>query len=369
MYQDELWIKLDQAFRDCLRHKKNKVSTFDFYDEKLSLSLYEIYDELLNYKYHLEPSSRYIISEPAWREIYAANFRDRIVQHFFMNEINDILETELVDTCCSCRKHKGTSHALKCFKEQMTKLSNNYENEVYCLKIDLSGYFMNINRKDITSKFKNLINNKYQGQFKKLLIYLCDFLFLSNPASNCKNKFAPQMLKHVPERRILKPDSDLGMAIGNLPAQAGSNYNLTKFDADVSKIFPCYVRYVDDIVILSNDKQKLKDHFNQIIEMLIMCGQKPNLRKTQILNCKYGVKFLGKITYPSGVQKPSKQVCARLLEHARQLKDKENIRERIASQIGPLKHYNCRKLIEQYIHIANEVLNINVYQWPLYTRY
>ena len=49
------------------------------------------------------------------------------------------------------------------------------------------------------------------------------------------------------------------MAIGNLTAQAASNLNLAEFDKYVINELGLenYVRYVDDIVIISNNKKEL----------------------------------------------------------------------------------------------------------------
>lgn len=348
-YEELLWERLYKAFIDCLKHKKNKNSTLEFYDARLTSKLFEIYQELLNFNYNPKKSRRYIISDPAWREIYAADFFDRIIHHFFMNEINDCLEGILIDNCCSCRKGKGTAYALKLFKERMMALSNNYQNDVYCLKIDLSGYFMKINRAELNKKFKALINNYYKGEFRQLLLYLCDFIVLDNPAKDCIDCFNPALLKFVPERRILNPNSINGMAIGNLPAQAGSNLNLNGLDHYIISIFPDYVRYVDDIVILSNDKNKLKNYYNIIIRKLQEYGQLINIKKTNIINCKYGVKFLEKITYPSGIQKPSKQYCSRMMTHTEKvIKEPTDYELRITSQIGTIINYNGRKLIQNY---------------------
>ena len=39
----------------------------------------------------------------------------------------------------------------------------------FFLKIDLSRYFMSVDRKIVSEKFKKLIQNKYKGKHKKLL--------------------------------------------------------------------------------------------------------------------------------------------------------------------------------------------------------
>ena len=82
---------------------------------------------------------------------------------------------------------------------------------------------MSIDRKQISKKFENLINKKYKGKRKDLLLYLTPVIFENNPARNCKYKCNEEMRKKVPERRKMNVKSEYGMAIGNLTAQAGSN--------------------------------------------------------------------------------------------------------------------------------------------------
>ena len=112
------------------------------------------------------------------------------------------------------------------------------------------------------------------------------------------------------------------MAIGNLTAQAGSNLNLNDFDKYViNKLnFERYVRYVDDIIIISDNKKQLVKNFDLICFKLSKTNQKISRKKTKIDTAFHGVSFLGKVSYPYGYQKPTKQVIIRTSEKARLLK-------------------------------------------------
>lgn len=115
---------------------------------------------------------------------------------------------------------------------------------------------MSIDRKQVGEKFSKLISEKYNGKHKELLLYLTPLIFENNPALNCKYKCNEKVRKQVPERRKIKKDCEYGMAIGNLTARAGSNLNLCDFDNYVIKDLKLekYIRYVDDIVIISEEK-------------------------------------------------------------------------------------------------------------------
>ena len=140
----------------------------DFVNDKLCENLLYLLDSLNNRTYMPKPSDCYVITDPALREIYAAQFSDRIVQHFYLNGIEDIIERKLVDGCCSCIKGKGTEYALKLLKKYLTETSNYGKKDCYFLKIDLSGYFMSIDRKQVSQKFSDLIiRDKSKNEFKE----------------------------------------------------------------------------------------------------------------------------------------------------------------------------------------------------------
>ena len=205
--------ELYDAYILCLKNKKRKAGTYDFVNEDLCKNLIELMDSLNNRTYTPKQSNCYVITDPALREIYAAQFSDRIVQHFYMKEIENLLEEELVEGCASCRTGKGTDYALGLLKKYLQNTSNRAKSDCYFLKIDLSGYFMSIDRNQICKKFEDLIMRKYNGKHKDLLLYLTPVIFKNNPAQNCNFKCNEEMRRRVPERRKMDINSDYGMAI------------------------------------------------------------------------------------------------------------------------------------------------------------
>ena len=180
--------ELYSCYQLCLKNKKRKSGTYNFVNADLCLNLYELLQEINSRKYVPSPSNCYVVTDPAYREIFAAQFKDRIVQHFYMRELGNILNKELVIGCSSCIKKRGTSYALKLLKDYVRNETKNGKEDCYFLKIDLSGYFMSIKREIVCNKFITLINEKYKGKYKELLLYLTPIIFLNNPAESCKYK-------------------------------------------------------------------------------------------------------------------------------------------------------------------------------------
>ena len=87
-----------------------------------------------------------MVDYPVKREVFAADFRDRIIHHLLFNYISPIFERVFINDCYSCRKGRGTLYGIKRLDKHIRSCSQNYAQDCYVLKLDLQGYFMNINR-------------------------------------------------------------------------------------------------------------------------------------------------------------------------------------------------------------------------------
>ena len=104
--------KLYKSYKDCCRHKRNTQSetAFEFFQEE---NLINLYSELINNTYQINYSICFIVLTPKVREIWAANFRDRIVHHLIYNEIKDEFYKRFIVDTFSCIPERGTGAARK----------------------------------------------------------------------------------------------------------------------------------------------------------------------------------------------------------------------------------------------------------------
>lgn len=343
--------RMYEAYVNCAKKKQLTTTCLQFSFGCLSENIYKIVEDINNRNYVYGESTAFVITYPTPREIYASQFRDRIIQHFFVEEIEPCLNEVLTLNTTSCRKHMGTSRALSLLNKQMQSLSQNGTKDCYYLKIDLSGYFTSINRQIITDLMIDLINTKYYGKYKDDLLYLAPIIYMDNPASHCIRRCDESKWNLVPKRKQLQVDSILGLAIGNITAQHGSNLNLNGLDHycidDLG--FPNYVRYVDDIIIQCEEKQRLFNAQPLIENKLSETNQTLNRKKTIIDTCYHGVKFLGKITYPYGYQKFTKETKGRTLKQAREMIIDENLLSRLNSSMGRFYYYASYNLCQDFL--------------------
>jgi RNA-directed DNA polymerase len=89
------------------------------------------------------------------------------VHHFIVLYINPQVEQVLIEDCYSCRKNKGTLYGIERAKKKMRSVTQNYAKEAYILKLDISGYFMNMNTTILhNQKQKTICYNQNSKPFK-----------------------------------------------------------------------------------------------------------------------------------------------------------------------------------------------------------
>jgi len=90
------------AYECCRSNKKNKIGAKKF-EIAAMFNLTNLLADINNRTYRLKPSMCFLVYEPTVREVFCADFRDRIVQHFVYNELNPVIEKVLIKDTCSCR--------------------------------------------------------------------------------------------------------------------------------------------------------------------------------------------------------------------------------------------------------------------------
>ncbi|MFR9543842.1 MAG: RNA-directed DNA polymerase, partial [Rikenellaceae bacterium] len=95
------------AYLDARKHKRNTVSQILF-EINLEENLMALYEEVISQRYTPSQSVCFVVTKPVIREVFASQFRDRVIHHLLFNYISPIFEKSFIYDCCSCRKGKGT---------------------------------------------------------------------------------------------------------------------------------------------------------------------------------------------------------------------------------------------------------------------
>ena len=295
--------------------RKNKRGTssqlkFEIEYEK---RLLELGREITSGSYVISKSSCFISFKPLKREIFAADFRDRIIHHLIFNYINPIFDSSFIDDSYSCRKGKGTLCGIKRLDHFIRSCSQNYKSDCYVLKLDIKGYFMSIDKNILYKKIEEKMNKSkdVNGEVKVKAGYVFDTVWLLNlisqtifhdPTKHCVVKGSKENWQGLPKSKSLfGAKLDTGLPIGNLTSQLFGNVYLDDFDHFVKYELGCkyYGRYVDDMVIVHKDKEYLKSIIPTIRQYLkdkLLLDLHP--KKIYLQHINNGVLFLGAFIKP-----------------------------------------------------------------------
>lgn len=299
----QLLLQLHLSYKEARKNKRNTHNQLAFEINQES-NLYRLATAIHNRKYKPRPSVAFIIEKPVKREVFAADFEDRIVHHLIHRCLNPIVEKKLIHDTYSCRVKKGTLFGIHRMDHFIRSCSNNYKKEVFFLKIDVSAYFMSMQHTVIYEQVLALLpieKETYLGLPKELLLYLLKITVHHNVKENCKMKSNITAWKDLPKNKSLfGVPNGVGLPIGNLTSQLFGNIYLNDFDHFVKKELKInyYGRYVDDMVFVHQDKTFLESLIPQLRNKLASVGLELHPNKIVLKSVSEGLPFLGQIIKP-----------------------------------------------------------------------
>ena len=272
---------LQSAFEKAKEGKTNKFYVKQF-EKNIVPELSVLKQELESFIYRPKPLKRFIIKDQKTRVIHSSAFRDRVVHHALINVLEPIYEKIFIFDSYASRKNKGTLAAVKRFDAFKRKISCNGQlvkkalggNQIrgYALKADIKKYFDAVDQCRLIGVIQQKITDKY-------IIWLIKQILDNFQIKNLGN----------------------GMPLGNYISQFFANVYLHELDQFVKHELKAkyYLRYVDDFVLFSKNKERLvqwKEQINFFLKNHLFLELHPEKSKTIFL--KRGFTFLGyKIFY------------------------------------------------------------------------
>lgn len=399
-YEYVSFEELYTAYQDCLKRKRNTVNAIEFLiDEEEKLS--KLYYELNSKTYEVGKSITFIVDRPVHREVFAADFRDRIVHHLIINRTLQYFEEEFDDDSYSCRKGMGTEYGIRRCYQQMQEVSNNFKDEAYVIKCDLKSFFMTINKDALYNKLCKMLDFKFQGSDidREYTKYLIKLVVYDNPHKKCIFRSPKSKWNLLPKSKSLfNTDDKHGLPIGNLTSQIFANFYLNEFDRFVRNELGCkyYGRYVDDFYIVTKNKDKIGNILSKCREKLASLGVTLHPNKVYVQEIHKGLNFIGSTIKPNRIyigkrtHSRFKEVMRHHYEWLQNIlsNDKKPTNYDIAyfvasinAYLGFMKHrksYNIRKKLLsshlilpwlKYVYFDNKLNKITAYQdYTLYSR-
>lgn len=362
---EQLLTDLRQAYLDARRHKRRKPYQLHF-EAHAEENLRRLRDELWQRRYQPLPSTCFIISDPKRREVFAAQFRDRIVHHLYYNYVHEMLERTFISDSYSCIRHRGTHYGIARLEHHIRQESLNYTRPCYILKMDVRGYFMHIDRQRLleitlrqlrrmaSHKLGALADTPAPGGAKwrdvvdmAFVEWLSRVIILQDPALSCRRRGTLLDWQGLPpSKSLFHSPPGCGLPIGNLTSQLFSNVYLNELDQWMKREKGCrhYGRYVDDFYVVSADRGLLLSLRPQVAEFL---KERLSLEvcqnKTVIRDVRQGVGFLGAFLKPR--RRYVSNATLRRMEckvpHIADERTPWRLCSSLNSFLGLLSHYRC----------------------------
>lgn len=250
------------------KSRKNDALRFALNSEENLLTLRE---KLISGEYKHGGYAKFYVRDPKMRRIHKASVEDRIVHHAVFRILYPIFEKKFIFDSFASRKGKGTHAAIKRFESFAKKLSQNHTRSIWVLKCDIRKFFDSIDHEIL---LEILMSEIRCGKTNSLL-------------TNIIGSFENSPRKGIP--------------LGNLTSQLFANVYMNYFDQFVKRRLRLkyYVRYMDDFVILSENKESL-----EAVMIIIRRWFKEHLalelheNKVSFKKWHNGIDFLGYVSFP-----------------------------------------------------------------------
>jgi len=304
------------AWQEFIIGKKSKIDVQQF-ERNLMDHIVELNSELVNHTYRHGGYESFYVNDPKRRHIHKASVRDRLLHHAVYRILYPFFDKTFISDSYSCRDDKGSHKAISNFKKYALKVSKNHTRACWVLKCDIRKFFANIDHQILISILRAHIPDQ-------------DII---NLLENIIGSFHTENLHGV------------GLPLGNLTSQLFANVYLNHFDQWVKHSLKAehYIRYADDFVFLSHDKNWLESIIPKVTEFLtgsLKLSLHPDKLFLKTINS--GVDFLGWIHFSDHrvLRTKTKQ---RMLRNIKSSVSKESLQ----SYLGLLSHGNSIKLREQ----------------------
>lgn len=284
---------LVQAYYDCRRSKRNSASALAF-EADLERNLSQLHSDLIAGTYRPGRSICFVVTRPKPREVWAADFRDRIVHHLLYNRIGASIEATFIADSCACIPGRGTLYAAKRLESKIRSATQNWARPVHYLKLDLANFFVSIDKQILAGQLEARIREPWWRALALQVLW-------HDPREDFEVRSPRHLFNRVPQhKRLTAQPARLGLPIGNLSSQFFANVYLDALDQFVKHQLRCrhYVRYVDDFVLLHESPQQLNAWLAEINAFLPTLGAKLNSSKTILQPVDRGVDFVGHVIKP-----------------------------------------------------------------------
>jgi len=229
------------AWQEFLRGKRHRLDA-QLFGVRLMDNIFALHHDLSYHTYRHGGYQAFNISDPKPRLIHKAEVRDHLLHHAVHHVLYPFFDQLFIFDAYSCRLSKGTHKAIKRLYEFYWRVSKNSTKTCWALKGDIRKFFASIDH--------GVLLNILQARIAdENMMWLLSEIISSFHSSQ----------------------TGKGLPLGNLTSQLLSNIYMNEFDQFVKHGLKVkyYIRYADDFVILSTNKDELQQMIVAIQDFLM----------------------------------------------------------------------------------------------------
>ncbi len=217
----------------------DNVTICDF-QKDIEPNIKKLQAELYEYKYIPEPYKRFYIQKDVsgLRPLSLLTIKDKVIQQCFFNYFNFKIDKTFADTSYAYRANKSHTKAINRIQDFINRGC-----KWFC-PVDIDNYFDSINRKILIEKCSNIFQNEKIIKLIEMWTYIGSI----------------QNGKYV--------DSGKGIPQGGVISPMLSNIYLNDYDKAMKTKSYDNVRYADNILLISKEKDKLLETLGYTVSYL-----------------------------------------------------------------------------------------------------
>lgn len=324
--------------------KRENTERLRFYDNREG-NLEEISTLLRAGKVPKVEYHSFYVYVPKVRKVIFIDYWSKVVQRAIYDVLNPKICRTFIEHTYACVKGRGQLAAMEQLYTWMRETRTS-GTEWYYYKFDVAKFFYRIDHEILMNICRKKIDDP---RTVDLLGY-----YINNDAVPFGMPLDANQLTITEEQMLY----DLGIPIGGGLSHMLGNMYLDPLDQFCKRVLGIkrYIRYMDDIIILDNDKERLKEYGRRMTQFLEERLHLNFNNKTALRPVRVGCEFVGFVIYNDHVilRKSTTLRMKRTLRKTRQdyhdnLITFKEANATMQSYLAMLSHVDCKKFKEKLL--------------------
>lgn len=264
----------------------------------ISQLCHELANDILCHRYQPGFYTRFAVREPKLREIYAPQFRDRLVQSWLVQHATPLLERLMIEDSFANRLNRGPLRAVERAQQLLRRPGHRY-----VMQLDIQNFFNSIRHELVLQQWLPILERGPWSAERKIILaevsraIICHDITQHPFISSGDRKLLASIPSH---KRLGFYGTGVGLPIGSLSSQLFANAILSPLDHYIKHELKVrgYVRYMDDLLLMADNRQRLLDWQKCIHLWLEPTGLRLHPNKQYVGLAQQGFDYLGYRVYP-----------------------------------------------------------------------